>query len=42
VTRTRATAEQEISSQDPIGEVFIEVPDDLIDAHATVIELTIG
>lgn len=37
--RTRATAEQELMSSDPTGEVFIEVPPDLVDAHATVIEL---
>lgn len=40
--RTRATAEQELISRDPVGEVFIEVPDDLIEPHATVVELTIA
>jgi len=37
--RTRATAEQELLSSDPVGEAFIEVPDELIEPHATVIEL---
>jgi alpha-L-fucosidase len=40
--RGRATAEQELMTRDPIGEVFIELPDDLIEPHATVIELTIA
>ena len=39
--RTRATAEQEISRSDPVGELFIELPDDLVEPHATVIELEI-
>ncbi len=39
--RTRATAEQELTNPDPIGEVFIEVPEDRIDPVATVIELEI-
>jgi alpha-L-fucosidase len=38
--RRRATAEQELISQDPIGEVFIELSEDDIDEHATVIEVT--
>jgi alpha-L-fucosidase len=42
VVRTRATAEQEISRRDPIGELFIELPDDLVEPHATVIELQIA
>jgi alpha-L-fucosidase len=37
--RGRATAEQELISRNPIGEVFIEVPEDLIDPVATVIAL---
>jgi alpha-L-fucosidase len=37
--RTRATAEQELLSSDPVGEAFIEVPSELIEPHATVIEL---
>jgi alpha-L-fucosidase len=40
--RGRATAEQELMTRDPIGEVFIEVPDDLVEPHATVIELQIA
>lgn len=40
--RTRATAEQELTNPDPIGEVFIEVAEDLIDPVATVIELVIS
>ena len=40
--RGRATAEQELMSRDPIGEVFIEVPDELIDPVATVIALQIS
>lgn len=40
--RVRATAEQELMSRDPIGEVFVELPEQLIDAHATVVELTIA
>lgn len=39
--RTRATAAEEIGSRDPIGEVFIELPEELIEPHATVIELQI-
>lgn len=41
-TRVRATAEQEISSRDPIGELVIDVPESLIDPVATVIELEIS
>jgi alpha-L-fucosidase len=37
--RGRATAEQELLSRDPIGEVLISVPEELIDPVATVIEL---
>jgi len=40
--RTRATAEQELTNPDPIGEVFIEVPEDRIDPVATVISLEIS
>ncbi len=40
VVRGRATAEQELLSKDPIGEIFIEVPEDLIEPRATVIELS--
>jgi alpha-L-fucosidase len=40
--RTRATAEQELISSDPIGEVLIEVPEDLIDPVATVVELSLA
>jgi alpha-L-fucosidase len=40
--RTRATAAEEIGSRDPIGEVFIELPEELIEPHATVIELRIA
>ncbi len=39
--RTRATAAEEIGSRDPVGEVFIELPEDLVEPHATVIELQI-
>jgi alpha-L-fucosidase len=39
--RTRATVQQELFGRDPIGEVFVEVPEDYIDAFATVVELTI-
>jgi alpha-L-fucosidase len=42
VVRRRATAEQELISSDPIGEVFIEVPENLIEPHATVIELLLA
>jgi hypothetical protein len=40
--RTRATAEQELMSRDPIGELIVEVPNDLMDDYATVIELQIS
>lgn len=40
--RTRATAAEEIGSRDPIGEVFIELPEELIEPRATVIELQIA
>lgn len=40
--RGRATAEQELMSRDPIGEAIVEVPQELIDPVATVIELTIS
>jgi alpha-L-fucosidase len=40
--RTRATAEQEITNPDPIGEVVIDVPDEFVDPIATVIELTVS
>ena len=39
--RGRATAEQELISRDPIGEVLIEVPEALIDPIATTIALEI-
>ncbi|MEX0873754.1 MAG: alpha-L-fucosidase [Actinomycetota bacterium] len=39
--RTRATVQQELFSGDPIGEVFVEVPEDLVEPYATVVELTI-
>ncbi len=39
--RTRATAEQEITSADPIGEIVIDVPGELVDDVATVIEVEI-
>ena len=42
VTRARITAAQEISNPDPIGELVIEVDDDMIDPVATVIELVIA
>ncbi|MGH2759200.1 MAG: alpha-L-fucosidase, partial [Actinomycetota bacterium] len=38
-SRARLTAAQEISNPDPIGELVIEVDDDLLDPMATVIEL---
>lgn len=37
--RGRATAEQELFSRDPIGTIFIDVPEDFIGPVATVIEL---
>jgi alpha-L-fucosidase len=40
--RARATAEQELMSRDPIGELFIRLPEELIEPHATVIELSIS
>jgi alpha-L-fucosidase len=40
--RTRATAEQEITNPDPIGEIVVDVPDELIDPLATVIELELS
>jgi alpha-L-fucosidase len=40
--RGRATAEQELISQDPIGEVFIGLPSSLHGEHATVIELSLA
>jgi alpha-L-fucosidase len=39
--RTRVTAQQELVNPDPIGELFIEVPSDLVEPHATVIELEV-
>lgn len=39
--RGRATADQELMSRDPVGEVLIEVPQELIDPVATVIALSI-
>ena len=39
--RARVTAEQELMSTDPIGEVHIDVPEELIEAHATVIALDV-
>lgn len=38
-TQTRITAEQEITNPDPVGELRIDVPSDLVDPIATVIEL---
>jgi alpha-L-fucosidase len=40
--RARATAEQELFQQDPVGEVFISLPEELHEPHATVIELTLA
>lgn len=40
--RGRATAEQELLSRDPVGEVFITVPEDVIDPVATVVELRLN
>ncbi|MEX2393179.1 MAG: alpha-L-fucosidase [Actinomycetota bacterium] len=40
--RGRATAEQELFTKDPIGEVFISLPEELHQPHATVIELTLA
>jgi alpha-L-fucosidase len=40
--RGRATAAEEIGSRDPVGEVFVAVPPELIDPVATVVELTIS
>lgn len=40
--RTRATAEQELLSRDPIGEVFVEVPSERIDPIATVVDLEVS
>lgn len=40
--RTRATAEQELMHSDPLGEVFVEVPEALVDPVATVIELELS
>lgn len=40
--RGRATAEQELLSRDPVGEIVVEVPPDLIDPVATVIELRLA
>ena len=37
--RTRASAVDELFNSDPIGEVIIEVPADLVDEHATVLAL---
>jgi alpha-L-fucosidase len=37
---TRATAEQELMNSDPVGEVVVRIPDDLLDSMATVLELT--
>jgi alpha-L-fucosidase len=39
--KTRATVQQEFFTNDPIGEIAVEVPEDLIEPHATVIELII-
>jgi alpha-L-fucosidase len=38
-TQTRITAEQEITNPDPIGELRIELPSELVDPVATVVEL---
>jgi alpha-L-fucosidase len=40
--RPRVTAEQELMSNDPIGELRIALPEELIEPHATVIELTVA
>jgi hypothetical protein len=40
--RTRATAEQEITNPDPIGEILIEIPEQLVDPIATVVELVVS
>ena len=40
--RGRATAEQELTSRDPVGEVFVTVPPELIDPVATVVTLQIS
>jgi len=39
--RTRASAVDELFNGDPIGEVIIEVPGDLLDDHATVLALDV-
>jgi alpha-L-fucosidase len=41
-TRARVTAEQELMSTDPTGELLVEVPEELIETHATVIALDIS
>jgi alpha-L-fucosidase len=41
-TRSRVTAEQEISTRDPVGELVIDLGEELIDPMATVIELHIA
>lgn len=40
--RARATAEQEITNPDPVGEVVVTIPADLVDPVATVIELEVA
>jgi alpha-L-fucosidase len=40
--RKRLTADQELTNPNPIGEVVIEVPADLVDPIATVIELELA
>lgn len=39
--RGRATAEQELFGRDPIGEVFISLPEELIEDYATVVEVEV-
>ena len=38
----RASILDEMLNADPLGEVTIRVPDDIVDALATVLEVTIG
>ena len=40
--RTRATAEQEITNPDPVGDVLVALPEHLIQPHATTIALDVS
>jgi alpha-L-fucosidase len=40
--RTRTTADQDLMQSDPVGELFVALPPDLVDPVATVVELELS